>query len=92
MSNIAAFNALQSTHWTLALVYKVHPAQTRVDKEVVTLKRYVISRMGALAHEPTTVRGVALGVPYFVQVVHISIPRLHERPSGNSVILLSNKS
>ena len=51
----------QSTHWTLALmVYEVHPAQTRVDKEVV------------LAHGPTTARGVATGVPYSVQVVHTS--------------------
>ena len=73
MSNIGAFNALQSTHWTLALmVYEVHPAQTRADKEVVTLKRQVISHMGALAHEPTTVRGVAIEVPYFAQVVHTS--------------------
>ena len=54
------------------MVYEVHPAQTRADKEVVTLKRQVISHMGALAHESTTVRGVTIEVPYFVQVVHTS--------------------
>ena len=42
--------------------------------------------MGALAHEPTTVRGVAIGVPYSVQVVHTSIPRLANCMRGHQVV------
>ena len=42
--------------------------------------------MGALAHEPTTVRGMAIGVPYSVQVIHTSIPRLANCMRGHQAV------
>ena len=42
--------------------------------------------MGPLAHDSTTVKGAAIGVPHSAQVVHTSIPRLASCMRGHQVV------